>query len=269
MRSGSASRSKRRRTRVDQREEVRPGDARRRQEQVPRRRRPRRTSMQRRRARPPRREARVRPRRRPARRRGWRAARGTRGARPTRAARGTGGEGRAPPASPRRAAPASPCGAKLGRRRVEGRADGVVEAAQAREAGGVRDLGHRQRGLLEELAREVGALGERDREGRRPEVLVEEPPQVARGHAEALGERVDARLVQRALVDEAERARHGRRRPERGRRPGRRVRPAAQARPEPLAPAPRRPTGRSARCAGAASAPGSRAGSRSRSSSRR
>ena len=98
---------------------------------------------------------------------------------------------------------------KLARRGVERRPDGVVEAPNAREAGRVRDLGHRQRALLEELAGEVRASRLRDRLRRRADVRREEPAKVARADAEPLGERLEAEVVGVARLDEAERPRHG------------------------------------------------------------
>ena len=127
-----------------------------------------------------------------------------------------------------------PAPPQLRRRRAEGLAHGRVEAAQAREACRVGDLGHRQRRLLEELAREVRAPRPRDGLRRRAQVLLEEAAQVAARHAEALGERVDPRGVERAVRDEAQPPGDRDRRADGHRRGGRRVRAAPQARPQTL-----------------------------------
>ena len=109
--------------------------------------------------------------------------------------------------------------------------EGLVEPADAAEARGERDLGHRQPGVVDQLLGEQHAtgLGHGDRRG--AEMLLEQAAELASADAQALGQRVDAGLVavERALGDERKAARHR----VRGAAPGaeirRRLRPAAQA----------------------------------------
>ena len=111
----------------------------------------------------------------------------------------------------------------------------LVEAPDAAEAGGERDLGHRQARLVDELLGEQHAPRLRHRDRRGAEMLLEQAAQLPLADAQPRGQRVDARLVavERAFRDQREAARHrvG------GAAPGaevrRRLGPAAQAGPEP------------------------------------
>jgi len=121
--------------------------------------------------------------------------------------------------------------AQLAGRAPVGRVERVVEAPDAAEARGQRDLGHGQRRLVQQALREVqpARLGDDDRGG--TDVLNEQAMQVPRADPDARGERADGRLVQRAVVDQLQRPPHHGRGAEPGRRARRRLRPAAQARP--------------------------------------
>ena len=121
---------------------------------------------------------------------------------------------------------------QLGRRPRVGAPDLAVEAAQAPESGRERDLAHGERRFVQQLLREVRAARERDGERRRAEVLQEEAPQMPAGDAEAIGEPLDAGIVECALADEAQRAGHEPGRAEPRGRAGRRFGPAAQTRSE-------------------------------------
>ena len=125
-----------------------------------------------------------------------------------------------------RRAPAS----QLGRRAAEHRADHVVELAHAAEAAGQRHLDHRQLGGVEQRAGEVGPPRGCHRARRGAQVAREQPAQVALAHAELGGQGAAVAGVERAVLDEPQRARHGGRRAVPGRRAGRRLRPAAPAR---------------------------------------
>ncbi len=60
----------------------------------------------------------------------------------------------------------------------------AVELPQAAEAAGPRDVGHRQVGVLQEAAGEVGAMAPRQLVGCGAHVLDEQPAEVADRHAE-------------------------------------------------------------------------------------
>src|SRR5262249_35177110 len=122
---------------------------------------------------------------------------------------------------------------QLGRRARERALDVAVEAPAAAEAGHERHLAAVERGLVEELLREVDAAGEGDGERRRARVREEEPPEVARGDAEAAGQALHAVVVEGALSDEAQGAGDDARRAEPRGRAGRRLGPTAQAGTEP------------------------------------
>ncbi len=163
-----------------------------------------------------------------ARRRGWRAARGTRASRPSRRAACRAGLSRT--ASPWLAVSSAPPRRRsCCRRAVVELLEGLVEAPHAAEARRHRDLRHRQPGLLDQLLGEQHAAGLGDRDRRGAEVLAEQPPQLPLADAQPVGQAVDVRLVERAGLDQAERA--GDR--VRGAAPGgevrRGLRPAAQA----------------------------------------
>ena len=98
----------------------------------------------------------------------------------------------------------------------------VVEAAEAGEARRERDLRHREVRLVDEPLREVEPprLGHGER--RRPDVRHEQAVELARTDPQPRGERVDRARVERAVVDERERAADdgGRAEPRRGARGG-------------------------------------------------
>ena len=115
------------------------------------------------------------------------------------------------------------------RRAAEQRLKRLVEAADAAEAGGEGDLGHRQLGLVDELLGQQHAAGLRDGDRRGAEMLLEQPPQMALADAEPLGESIERRLVERAELDQRQRARHGVGGAAPGAEIGRGLGPAAQA----------------------------------------
>ena len=108
-------------------------------------------------------------------------------------------------------------------------ADLAVQAAQAAESGRERDLRDRQPCFVDQFLGEVDPPGERDLERRRAKMLHEQPAQVPRRHAEAIGQLLDAFAIERAFADETQPARHHARRARPGRRGGRRLGPAAEA----------------------------------------
>src|SRR5262249_47612493 len=118
---------------------------------------------------------------------------------------------------------------ELGRRPAVGTADLAVEPPQAAEAGSDRNLVEWQRGLVGELFCEVHAARQRDLERRRAEMVDEEAAEMARGHAESIGEPIDvavldlARSTERAFADETQRPRHETGCPEPGGRSRRRL----------------------------------------------
>jgi hypothetical protein len=73
------------------------------------------------------------------------------------------------------------------RRTPEHLQKGFIEAADAVEARGQRDLGHRQRRLVDQLLGEQDPPRLRDRDRRRPDMLAEQPAQLARADAEPTG----------------------------------------------------------------------------------
>ena len=117
---------------------------------------------------------------------------------------------------------------QLGRRTRVGAPHLAVEAPDAAEARRVRHLAEGQGRLVEELLGEMEAPRVRDVDRRRAQMLEEEAPQMAGGHAGTRGQRVDARLVERSFADQPQRARDDRRRAEPRRRPGRGFGTAAQ-----------------------------------------
>ena len=169
------------------------------------------------------------PSRRRARRPGSPASRGRRAGRPRRTAAGRRGGSTI---SPRRRA-----GRAGTRRSALGEwpqvvAERVVEAAQAAEARRERDLRHRQRRSRRAVASRSGRGASAPPRGRDAEVRREEPAQMAGADAEPRGELVDAAVVERAGVDQAQRPPDGGRGAQPGGRARRRLRPAAQAGPE-------------------------------------
>ena len=107
--------------------------------------------------------------------------------------------------------------------------DHRVEPANAPKARRLRNVRHRQACGLDQAPREVGAPSPRHLNGRCSQMLVEEPPKLARPNAKTLAQPVDARVVEQAILDQPKRARHGGRRPVRRRRTGRCVGPALAA----------------------------------------
>ncbi len=76
-----------------------------------------------------------------------------------------------------------------------------VEPAQTSEARGERDVGDRQRRLLEQLLREPEPPGLRERDRRHAEPMLDRAPQVTRADTELGGELVDRAVIERALRD--------------------------------------------------------------------
>ncbi len=74
--------------------------------------------------------------------------------------------------------------AQVGWSECEHGTDGVVELSDAREPGGDRDLGHRQRGRLDQDARGLGALGASQRERARAQFGGKQPLELAFAIAE-------------------------------------------------------------------------------------
>ncbi len=104
-----------------------------------------------------------------------------------------------------------------------------VEPADAVEARRQRDLGHRQRCLVNQLLGQQHPPRLRHRDRRRPDMLAEQPPQLSRADAEPVGKALDISLVEAAGFDQGERARHGVAGAAPEREIGRCFRPAAQA----------------------------------------
>ena len=115
------------------------------------------------------------------------------------------------------------------RRAAVGPVERVVEAADAAEAGCLRHGGQRQIGGVDEALGAVQAARRRNPLGRRADVPFEEPPQVPRADPEPPREAVRVVMVQRPVLDQAQRAAHRARGAVPGRRAGGRLRPAAQA----------------------------------------
>jgi hypothetical protein len=116
------------------------------------------------------------------------------------------------------------------RRAAEQVEEGFVETADAVEARGQRDLGHRQRRLMNQLLgqQHPPRLCHRDRRG--PDMPVKQPPQLPGADAKPVGETLDIGLIETAGFDQRQCARYrvGGAAPER--EIGRGFRPAAQAR---------------------------------------
>jgi hypothetical protein len=82
-----------------------------------------------------------------------------------------------------------------------------VEPSDAAEAGGERDGRHRQRRRVDERLGALHPARGRHLTRRRAGVAGEQPAQVARRHAECVGEILDAStLVEEAALDQPERA---------------------------------------------------------------
>ena len=122
---------------------------------------------------------------------------------------------------------------QLARRASEQRQERLVEPAQAAEARGEGDLGHRQVRLVDQLLGEEHTAGLRDRDRRGAEMLAEQAPQLPLSHAEPYRQGLDIGLVEGAELDERECARHGIRRAAPRAEIRRRLRTAAQAGAEP------------------------------------
>ena len=119
-----------------------------------------------------------------------------------------------------------------GRRAPVDRLEGGVERPDAAEPRGERDLGHAEIGAVDQPLGALDSGGARRRERSRVEIAPEQPRQVAPSDPQPPGQRLDARLVERALVDQAERAIDRRPRAAPGRRMLRGLGPAAQAGPK-------------------------------------
>ncbi len=115
------------------------------------------------------------------------------------------------------------------RRSAEQRLEGLVETANAAEARRERHLGHRQTRLMNKLLGQQNAAGLRHGNRRRAEMLAEQPPQLPFADAEAACQSIDIGFVQRAKLDQAERARHRVRGAAPSAQIGGRLRAAAQA----------------------------------------
>ena len=109
-----------------------------------------------------------------------------------------------PPASSRPNRVRARC-AQRGRREIAHRPHGVVELADAGEAGGERDVAERQLGRLDEHPRGLRALrpGQRQRVG--PDLGLQQPLELAGGVADAGRQPGDALAVDRAVGDQAHR----------------------------------------------------------------
>ena len=95
------------------------------------------------------------------------------------------------------------------RRPAEQRLEGLVEPPHAAKSCREGDLGHRQGRFVDELLGEQDPAGLGDGDRRGAEVLVKEAPQLALADAQAFGQIIDARLVERAKLDQGERAGDG------------------------------------------------------------
>ncbi len=95
---------------------------------------------------------------------------------------------------------------QLSRRARVHLAHGVVELAQAGEAGREGDVGERQVGGLDQQPRSLRALRARQRERPRAELDLEQAAQLTRTIRQALRQSVDAVTVDDAVGDETHRA---------------------------------------------------------------
>ncbi|VTQ64985.1 Uncharacterised protein [Stenotrophomonas maltophilia] len=86
--------------------------------------------------------------------------------------------------------------------------EGGIEAAQAVVAGGQRNIGHRQRGLGQQLLGQQQAMGGVDLPRRRAQVFNEQALQLARAEADLLREVGNGLLLQEAAMDQGEGALH-------------------------------------------------------------
>ncbi len=114
------------------------------------------------------------------------------------------------------------------RRTSEHLQKGFVEPADAVETRRQRDLGHRQRRLVDQLLGQQNPSRLRHRDRRRPDMLAKQPPQLARADAQPICKPLDIGLIEAASLDQSERARHGVGGTAPERKIGRRFRPAAQ-----------------------------------------
>src|SRR5437868_12141129 len=108
--------------------------------------------------------------------------------------------------------------------------ESVIEAAQAAETGGQRDLSDRQSGIVEQPFREMQPACLRHRDRRGAHVLSEQTMQMARPDADAGRQFVHRYLVQRSFLDQPQRAAHHCRGAEPRRSSRRRFRSTAKAR---------------------------------------
>src|SRR4029077_7011241 len=96
--------------------------------------------------------------------------------------------------------------AQCARRTTVQRHERLVESADTPEARRERDLGHRQRRLVDELLREQHAAGLSDRDRRGTEMLATQAPELALAQSQAAGQGIDAPLVQGSQLDQRQRA---------------------------------------------------------------
>lgn len=92
------------------------------------------------------------------------------------------------------------------------RADRSVEAANASEAGGVRNLLHGQRRFVDELLDEMQPAGLRNRVGRGAKMLHEQATKVTGSDTQAAGKGVHTVIFEPAFTDQPQGARNRRRR---------------------------------------------------------
>ena len=74
--------------------------------------------------------------------------------------------------------------------------DGGIEAANAAEARGNRDLTHRQTGVVNQLLGKMQTTRLRYRAGRRSQMLQEQAAQMARPNSQSLGQRFHSPIFQ-------------------------------------------------------------------------
>ena len=84
----------------------------------------------------------------------------------------------------------------------------LVEATDAAEAGGERNIGHGQIGLVDELLGEENAARLRHRDRCSAEVLLEETSQLAPRQTKGLGQHFNITIVEGARLDQRQRPRH-------------------------------------------------------------
>ena len=93
---------------------------------------------------------------------------------------------------------------QLERRTREQLFERLVEAADAAESRRVRDQGHWQPGVLNQLLGQKDAAGLHDGMRRCAEMPGKQPPQLACTHPQSFGEVLNAALLEGAVVDQAQ-----------------------------------------------------------------